>query len=480
MAEAPALKPSILIIFGITGDLAKRKVLPALYHLTKDNLLPEGTKIIGVSRRELPIQSVINRVDLCVSEEGNVCDPDVLKRLESSLSMFKLDPLVEADYERLRNYLDQLEEEAKQCLDRLYYLSIPPQVYSQLIERLGAAKLNQSCSHNKASVRLLVEKPFGFDVATASQLIADTSKVFNEDQIFRIDHYLAKETAQNILNFRLHNPAFASQWNGLHISAIHVIANEQIGIQNRINFYEQVGALRDLVQSHLLQLLSLTAMEMPEHLTSAEVHASKQAFIKNLIPPSDELGITNQAMRGQYDSYKSEVKKAQSNIETFVSIVLRSKDPNWKGTLFQLTTGKALEAKNTTIKVYFGNDNPNVLSFRIQPDEGIDIDLLIEQPGFKRELRRVKMTFSYQTDFADSSGHDAYERVLVDAIRGDHLLFATQEEVMASWRLLQPILTYWENNDSDLEIYPNGSTGPDSSKLQTAFATKLKLINETS
>ncbi len=479
MAEAPKLEPSILVIFGITGDLAKRKVLPALYQLTKHKMLPAGTKIVGISRRELPKQAVIDRVSLCVNEEGNICDPEVLERLEDSLSMFKLDPLVEDDYTRLYDYLEQLEVEAKCCLDRLYYLSIPPQVYSQLIERLGKAGLNHSCSHNKASVRLLVEKPFGFDVPTARQLINATEKVFSEDQIFRIDHYLAKETAQNILKFRLHNPAFASQWNGRHISSIHVIAEEEIGIQNRVNFYEQVGALRDLVQSHLMQLLSLTAMAMPEDLTSAKVHAAKQAFIENLIPPSEELGIANQALRGQYETYKSEVNNPQSNVETFVSLVLRSKDPNWSGTLFQLTTGKALNAKTTTIKVYFGNENPNILSFRIQPDEGIDIDLLIEQPGFERELRKVKMTFSYQQDFADSSNHDAYERVLVDAIRGDHLLFATRDEVMASWRLLQPIISYWESTSKDLKIYGNGSEGPDVTKLQASLSAKLKTISET-
>ena len=158
---------------------------------------------------------------------------------------------------------------------------------------------------------------------------------------------------------------------------------------------------------------------------------------------------------------------------------MRSKDPNWSGTLFQLTTGKALNAKTTTIKVYFGNENPNILSFRIQPDEGIDIDLLIEQPGFERELRKVKMTFSYQQDFADSSNHDAYERVLVDAIRGDHLLFATRDEVMASWRLLQPIISYWESTSTDLKIYGNGSEGPDVTKLQASLSAKLKSISET-
>ena len=464
---APQLEPSILVIFGITGDLAKRKVLPALYHLTKDNLLPEGTKIIGISRRAITMQDVIDRVSLCVGEEGNICDPEVIERLEESLSMLKLDPLVDEDYVRLREHMEKLEAEAGRCMDRLYYLSIPPQVYGEFIDRLGSAKLNVSCSHNKASVRLLVEKPFGFDVATAQELIETTTKVFKEEQIFRIDHYLAKETAQNILKFRQHNPMFTSQWDGRHISGIHVIAKEQIGIQNRVNFYEQVGALRDLVQSHLLQLLSLTAMDLPEDLSSSDaVHAAKQDFMSKLVPPSEKVGIAKQVIRGQYSDYKKEVNNPESNTETFVSLILHSSDPNWQGTQFQLTTGKALDEKVTKILIYFGDTNPNVLSFRVQPDEGIDVELIIEKPGFKRELRKVKMTFSYKQDFADSSHHDAYERVLVDAIRGDRLLFATQDEVMASWRLLQPILSYWKTNTADLIQYRNGGAGPDISSLE--------------
>jgi glucose-6-phosphate 1-dehydrogenase len=477
MSEAPKLAPSILVIFGITGDLAKRKVLPALYHLTKDNLIPEGTKIIGISRRETPIQNVLNTVDLCIQEEGNICDPVVISRLNKMLSMFKLDPLIESDYNGLKTYLDKIELESGLCLDRLFYLSIPPQVYNQVIERLGNSGLNRSCVHsdnNPAKVRLLVEKPFGFDVPTAEELIANTSKVFSESQTFRIDHYLAKETAQNILKFRRHNPLFASQWDGRHISAIHVIAKEKIGIENRVNFYEQVGALRDLVQSHLLQLLSLTAMDMPENLTAKEVHAAKLAFMSNLVPPSDGVGIKYQARRGQYRTYRKEVSNPHSTVETFASIVLRSRDPNWNGALFQLTTGKSLDEKVTIIKVYFGDENPNVFSFRIQPDEGVDIDLLIEQPGFKRDLRKVKMTFRYEQDFGDSSNHQAYERVLVDAIRGDHLLFATKEEVMASWHLLQPVISRWEADSKDLEMYDNGSAGPDVSRMPKAFMTKLK------
>ena len=473
MDQPTNLKPSILIIFGITGDLAKRKVLPALYHLCKDNLLPEGTKIVGISRQHITKEEILETVNLCVSEVDNICDPDVINKLHSWISMHKLDPSNDDDYLHLKNYLSELEAEAGNCLDRLFYLSIPPQVYAPIIEKLGQFGLNKGCEHSQAVARLLVEKPFGYDLASAELLISETEKVFSDDQVFRIDHYLAKDTAQNILKFRRHNPLFSSQWNDRQISSIHVIAKEKIGIENRVNFYETVGALRDLVQSHLLQLLALTALDMPKQLTSKQIHIAKNAFLESLIPPGAEQPMPLQVIRGQYDSYRQEVDNPESTTETFVSLGLSSQDPNWKNCRFQLTTGKSLDEKSTIIQLRFGNDDPNILSFRIQPDEGIDIDLLIEQPGFEYNLKKVKMNFSYSQDF--NTNHDAYERVLVDAIRGDKLLFATKSEVMSSWRLLEPILDAWRQDSSDLVIYPSGSPGPSIASLNLSVDDKLKL-----
>ena len=343
-------------------------------------------------------------------------------------------------------------------MDKLFYLSIPPQVYSPIIDKLGQHCLNHDS-------RLMIEKPFGFDVETAQLLISKTEKVFPEERIFRIDHYLAKETAQNILKFRKHNPVFSSQWDCKHIHKIHVIAKEKIGIENRVSFYEQVGAMRDLIQSHLMQLLALTAMEIPQELTSDEVHAAKHAFLESLIPPSNSgEELFSQVVRGQYDNYRREVNNPHSNVETFVSLALRSRDPNWQDTIFQLTTGKSLDQKLTQIEVYFGAEDPNILTFRIQPDEGIDINLMIEQPGFIHNLRKVKMNFSYSQHF-DNDSHDAYERVLVDAVRGDKMLFATKSEVMTSWHLLQPVLDAWAQSSSDLQFYASGSSGPSIAKL---------------
>ncbi len=466
MSDTPTLQPTILVIFGITGDLSRRKVLPALHNLCRDGLIPEGTKIIGISRREVSHEEIMGIIQDSLTNNPSGADQEALNRLAAWTSMFKLDPTNDDDYVALKSHLNQLETNTGNCLDRLFYLSIPPQVYAPIIDKLGQHGLNQGCDHQEAQARIMIEKPFGYDVTTAEKLITDTNRVFREDQIFRIDHYLAKETAQNILKFRRHNPVFSKQWNSSHIKQIHVIAKEKIGIENRVVFYESVGAMRDLVQSHLMQLLALTAMDMPEHLTSDEVHASKHRFLDSLIPPSGD--IAKQVIRGQYDSYKQEVNNPDSNTETFVSLVLKSSDPNWHDTEFKMTTGKSLDEKLTQIIVSFGEGDTNALTFRIQPDEGIDVNLLIEEPGYTNALQEVKMNFSYSQYF-DTSEHDAYERVLVDGMRGDHLLFATRSEVLAAWQLLQPVFDYWHNQSQDLVIYPNNSQGPSTASLSLGY-----------
>ena len=456
------LPPTIIIIFGITGDLAKRKVLPAIYHLAKQNILSSSTKIIGISRQNITIDEMLEKVNLCVLEKDNICDPEVLRRLHGAIEMFQLNNLNDEDYIRLEQRIKDIETEIGQCADRLIYLSIPPQVYSPIIQKLGQFNLNKACQdhdHQK-SVRLLVEKPFGYDIESAQTLISNTEAVFEENQIFRIDHYLAKESAKNILRFRSHNPIFSKQWDSDHISHIHVIAKEEIGIENRVNFYEQVGALRDLIQSHLIQLLALCIMELPQEITSDEVHANKSKILQSLsIYKFNQIPLSESVVRGQYESYQQEVNNKDSKTETFTSILLQSSEPRWANTSFQLTTGKCLDQKETVIKIYFGNKSPNILSLRVQPNEGIDINLQIEEPGFKNKLTEVKMNFSYHQSFDNS--YDAYERVLVDAIKGEHMLFATKHEVMASWRLFQPILDNWSKDQSPLHIYPNNSAGPD-------------------
>lgn len=453
------LDPSILVIFGITGDLARRKVLPAIYHLFKDNLLHPKTFVVGTSRRDLTIDDLLKEVELCVLEADNTCDPAVLKRLREHFSMLQVNPVEDSDYDKLRDHLQAIEDRQGVCMHRLFYLSIPPQVYGPIVQRLGKNNLNSGCHHGTSDSRLLVEKPFGYDLPSAEELIKDTAKHFKEEQVFRIDHYLAKETAQNILTFRRHNPLFAALWNAQHITSITVTAAEKIGIEGRVDFYEHVGALRDLIQSHLMQLLALTAMPAPATVTSQAIHTAKRKFLESLIPPTPDA-VATQATRGQYDSYRQEVNNADSTTETYASVVLYSAEDNWQGIPLTLTTGKALADKKTVVDVCFGEEESNQLSFRIQPNEGIDVVVRVKKPGFERDVQSAVMDFDYKASFKNSEHPDAYERVLVDAIRGDHTLFATDDEVLAAWRALQPIIDVWSHSSDDLVIYASGSNGP--------------------
>ncbi len=456
-----ALAPSILVIFGITGDLARRKVLPALYHLSKDDLLPTDFEIVGTSRRPLDIDELLKVLELRLLEVDNVCDPAALQVFRQRLRFVQLDPANGDDYDALHQTLDDIETEHAVCMNRLYYLSIPPQVYGSVVASLGSRGLNQGCQHGQSESRLLVEKPFGYDYTSAEELIATTAAAFREDQVLRIDHYLAKETAQNILTFRRHNPLFASIWNNHNVQSIDIVAYEKIGIEGRIDFYEHVGALRDLIQSHLMQLLTLTTMELPPRVgDSAAVHTAKETLLDAIVPPALS-DVTTKVIRAQYEDYREEVNNPDSTTETFVSIQLEIANERWQGVPIRLLTGKAMATKRTDITLCFGHIGPdtadNQLTFRIQPNEGIDIQLLVKKPGYDNAVHPASMDFSYLTTF-DGHGHpDAYERVLIDAIRGDNTLFATSREVLASWRVLQPILDQWGHDSSDLRTYPIGA-----------------------
>ncbi|HVU59598.1 MAG TPA: glucose-6-phosphate dehydrogenase [Candidatus Saccharimonadales bacterium] len=461
-AAQPSLDPAIFVIFGITGDLAQRKLLPALYHLLKDNLLHEHTEIIGVSRRPLTANELLDSIELCVLETDNICDPVVLEKFRARLRMVRLDPVKGDDYVALHRTLDAIEEQHGMCMNRLYYLSIPPQVYEPVIRNFGEHHLHDGCRHRTAVSRLLVEKPFGYDLPSAQELIRSTARYFSEEQVFRIDHYLAKETVQNILVFRRQNPLFADSWDAAHISGIDLLLSEQIGVEGRSEFYDNVGALRDVVQNHLMQLLTLVTMELPrgDTLDSAALHHTKETLLGHVRPIEPHTGMV---VRAQYDGYRQEVGNPGSVTETFVRLGLGIDTPRWRGVPVTITTGKALEAKRTAITITFAGEDgepANRLTFRIQPNEGIDIDLTVKRPGFAGKTERVRMDFSYRGVFTEPEHPDAYERVLVDAVHGDHSLFATSAEILAAWRILQPVLDGWQQSDADLLRYPQGSAGP--------------------
>lgn len=460
--KPPALEPAIIVIFGITGDLAQRKLLPALYHLIKDKLLDPHTIIVGVTRQPITKDELLGRVELCVLEEDKVCDPVALHHMKQSLRLEQMNLTQPEDYGVLHTLLDEIETRHGVCMNRLYYLSIPPQVFGPIVRFLGEQGLNGSCQHGKASTRLLVEKPFGYDLSSARLLIEETAQQFSEDQIFRIDHYLAKETVQDILQFRYANPIFLPIWDSQHVDSIVIRAIETIGIENRVNFYEQTGALRDVIQSHLLQLLALVTMELPAQLESSQIHKNKQALFEQIQPlPPNKVG--KRAVRGQYKGYKNQVGKAASSTETYAALELYIDNTRWRKIPMMLITGKALTQKRTDITLQFRTDingEHNRLTFRIQPNEGIELRLKVKKPGFTQVTETALMDFDYEKTF-DNHGHpDAYERVLVDAVKGDRTLFASANEVLAGWKIIQPVLDAWAKNGDDLQIYKFGSDGP--------------------
>lgn len=464
MATVTDPKPSVIVIFGITGDLARNKVLPAVYHLYKNRMVDEHTFVVGTSRRDVPAEDVLASLQTSLGQEDEAIDPDAIAVLRSRLSMYTLDPEQPDSYDGLRDYLQSIEDKAATCLERYFYLSIPPQVFGTVVEQLGTHGLQQGCRHGTTTSRLLLEKPFGYDTQSAERLIAQTSEYFEESQLFRIDHYLAKETAQNILTFRQRNPLFNHIWNNRHITRVSITAAEAIGIEGRSNFYDQIGALRDIVQSHLMQLLALTLMEIPSDMGADSIHAAKLDVLQSLQPvPADK--VADQAVRGQYAGYRDEVANPTSTTETYASVVLFSQHPDWQGVPFRLTTGKGLKLKRTSITVDLGEPGINRLQFRVQPNEGITLTLQVKRPGLARDVEPTTMNFDYESGFGVASTLNAYERVLIEAMQADHSLFTTSQEVLAAWELLEPVLAAWQSSGDGLEVYEQGSDGPDVTKL---------------
>lgn len=453
--------PAIITIFGISGDLAKRKLLPSLYNLARDGLLSDDTHIVGISRKSLEAETVLEQLKTQLNDNGVSIDPTTMKWLSVHLTVQIVDVNRASDYTGLKKSLDKLEDQAGICLNRLFYLAIPANAFSIIVANLGAAKLNTGCQHGNTESRLLIEKPFGHDTASASELIDDILRSFKENETYRIDHYLAKETVQNILTLRSQNPLFEAAWGRKYIKQITVRAYESIGIENRVDFYEQTGAFRDVIQSHLLQLLGLVTMKLPATMTADAIHESKAAILKQLIPPSDD-DMASATIRGQYDSYANEAGVQTSATETYAAATFTINNDRWRGVPLVVETGKAMDKKRTEIIVEFMSreqlDVPlNILTMKLQPNEGIVLDVTIKRPGFSIETEIVPADFYYK-EWNDQVHPDAYERVLADALNGDRTLFATSEEVLACWKASQTILDAWQKNLVPLVGYKKGSS----------------------
>jgi glucose-6-phosphate 1-dehydrogenase len=453
-------RPLVLVIFGITGDLAQRKLLPALYQLLKAHDLPEQLHIVGISRRDVTRDDVYKRLRSFVGTQHY--DDSVERKLKSSTEMVQMDLLNADAYRELLEHLREIEGVYATGVSRLYYLSIPSQAFAPVIQLLGQTGHNAPLTTGDVP-RLLIEKPFGYDLRSAKELIAALDRHFGEAQVYRIDHYVAKETVQNILTFRFQNPLFESVWNREHIGRITVTAREQIDIEGRAAFYEQTGALRDIVQNHLLQLMAITMMPRPVRLDSDDIHDAKLKLFKAVRPiPASE--VAQKAVRGQYEGYREEVDNAESVIETYARIELAVDNDQWRGVPVVLETGKALDAKCTEITVCFRQPDDaaadqNRLVFRIQPREGITLRLQTKRPGIRTITDDADMDFDYARAFSERPA-DAYERVIVDAIRGDQTLFSSAAEVVRSWEIVEHVLDNWQHGGEGLLPYAKGSAGP--------------------
>jgi glucose-6-phosphate 1-dehydrogenase len=433
MNNDSAVPATILVIFGITGDLSQRYLLPALAEIATNHKLPNDFKIIGVSRREINTDDVLTGKQECLRQYA--------KPLQMNLES-------EESYQDLKNEIHELSASFESQPEIIFYLSVPPAGTLPIIRHLGQAGLNTSGS------KLLLEKPFGVDLESARELIEETAKHFPEDQVYRIDHYLAKEMAQNIVVFLGSNTLFRNIWSNQFIEKIEIEAAEQIGIEGRANFYDSTGALRDLVQSHLLQLAALTLMEPCSGVFEfSELPARRLAALKSL------KWVVGHAVRGQYNAYQEEVQNPGSPTETFVSLDIESTDSRWQGVHISLTTGKNLKEKLTQIRVHFkksDDSEENMLILRIQPREGIELNLWIKQPGYERKLQKLPLAFTYGQHFERLP--EAYEQVLIDAMQSNHSLFASSDEVLASWEILQPIQHMWSMDNTNLVMYNPGST----------------------
>lgn len=482
---APRPDPCIMVIFGATGDLMRRMLGPALYNLARERLLPLNLSVVGVARR--PVETASFRKALregidAHSRTGTV-EHGIWESLVDHIEYLPVEFSDQAAYGRLADRLLAIDRERGTAGNRIFYLATPPSSYPDIIERLGAAGLNRSPEGSGGQTRIIVEKPFGHDLESARTLNDQVHRVFEERQVYRIDHYLGKETVQNLLFFRFANGIFEPIWSRHSIDHVQITVAESVGVEGRGGYYEEAGALKDVFQNHLLQLLALTAMEPPVVLEADAVRDEKVKVLR-AIRALEGAEVLERTVRGQYAAgyaggkpvpgYREEESVSPaSTTETFAAIRLEIDSWRWAGVPFYLRTGKRLARRVTEIAVVFreaplplfaqaaeDHIGANVLAFRIQPDEGIALRFAAKQPGFQPALRWVTMDFRYGTSFGVEPPA-AYERLLLDAMLGDATLFTREDEVEAQWRVITPIDAAWkEARVGAPPAYEAGSFGP--------------------
>jgi glucose-6-phosphate 1-dehydrogenase len=478
--ERLPVHPTTLVIFGATGDLANRKLLPALYNLAHEGALPERFNLVGSSRTEqdderfrAQVEDAIRRFSRRRPDEQVLAA--LLEHVRYVSGAFD-DPDV---YARIGAALDAFDEDADLPLNRCFYLSTAPAFFPVIVERLGEAGLDE---HEGAEVRCIIEKPFGTTLAEAIELNRRVLSVFEERQVFRIDHYLGKETVQNLMAFRFANGLFEPVWNRNYIDSVQITAAEDIGIGSRAGYYDSAGALRDLVQNHMLQLLCHVAMEPPVDFSADEVRNEKVKVLRAIHAPRedevDELALRAQYVAGAVGGedavgyLEEDGVPEESRTETYVALRLEIDNWRWAGVPFYLRTGKRLARKLTEIAITlrpvphlaFRQEGsvgvrPNQIVMTLQPNEGVSISLGAKIPGTRMSIRPVLMEFLYGTAFLSQSP-EAYERLILDAMRGDATLFTRNDEAEAQWRICDPIVAHWSRSSAPPATYDAGSQGP--------------------
>jgi len=470
-----AVDPFDLIVFGGTGDLTYRKLLPALYHRHRDMQLPDEARIVGVSRRPFSDDEYRTATEKALRQHvsPNELEPEILAAFLKRLHYVPVDAKSDTGWEALRALLGDDQERV-----RAFYLAVDPALFGTISAQLGAKGLVTP------HTRVIIEKPIGHDLASANEVNDAVGRVFEESQIYRIDHYLGKETVQNLMALRFANALFEPLWNAEHIDHVQITVAETLGVEGRGAYYDHSGALRDIVQNHIIQLLCLVAMEPPAHLDADSVRDEKLKVIRALLP-IDERNASAVTVRGQYragniggasvPSYLSEIDDGDSTTETFVAIKASIGNWRWAGVPFYLRTGKRLAARVSEIVVAFkriphsifdtsvGEVHQNQLVIRLQPDEGVKLWLMIKDPGpGGMRLVYVPLDMSFAQAFKVRSP-DAYERLILDVIRGNQTLFMRRDEVEAAWRWIDPILEAWSGASEQPRPYAAGTWGPSAS-----------------
>ncbi|MDX1418076.1 MAG: glucose-6-phosphate dehydrogenase [Candidatus Promineifilaceae bacterium] len=460
-----------IVIFGASGDLTKRKLIPALFDLFLKERLPEQWQIVGVSRSAMSDEEFRGRMELGVEEFTNhKLNEDLWSEFSSHVRYFagdlsKLDDMVDLDQ-------DLTGPEGDGPANRVYYLSVAPRLYESALENLGAADM---VSETNGWRRVVIEKPFGHDFPSAKALNKKVYDVLNESQIYRIDHYLGKETVQNIMVFRFANSLFEPVWNRNHIHHVQITASETVDVGHRAGYYDGVGVVRDMMQNHMLQLLSLVAAEPPASLGAESLRNEKVKVLKAIRPMEPEEVLRNSVL-GQYRTYRdAEGVATQSQTPTYAAIRFYIDNWRWQGVPFYLRSGKALAAKTTEIRIIF-KEPPHVmfpmpsnaqitrnsLSICIQPDEGIRFSFQAKEPDTAADMRTVNMTFRYAQAFGPTAIPEAYERLLLDILKGDASLFTRGDAIELAWQLIDPIIEAWESEGAAplAYFYETGSWGP--------------------